>query len=251
MSKRVALTPLQSPVIILVRPQMAENIGMVARAMMNCTLSELRLVCPRENPTSAKAVSASSGAQAILEQAHVFNSLDEALADVQLVLATTARPRDMTKPVYHPEKGIKICAESVQKGIKTAILFGAERTGLENDELVGADGIIEIPLNPKHSSLNLSQAVLLIGYEWFRQMRDHDNTHLATGGSKPATKVELNAFLTHLEAALDARGYFHLPAKRERMQRNLRNIFARNNLTAAEIKTLHGVVIDLTKPVKK
>jgi len=251
MSKRVTLNLVQGPVVVLVRPQMAENIGMVARAMMNCTLSELRVVCPRESPVSAKAISASSGAQIILEQARVFNSLDEALADIQIVLATTARPRDMTKPVYHPEKGIKICAQSIQKRIKTAILFGAERTGLENDELVPADGIIEIPLNPKHSSLNLSQAVLLIGYEWFRQTWDHDNTHLATGGSGPATKVELNAFLTHLETALDERGYFHLPAKRERMQRNLRNIFTRNGLTSAEIKTLHGVVIDLTKPVKK
>ena len=240
-----------APVVILVRPQMAENIGMVARAMMNCTLSELRLVQPRESPVCDKALAASSGAQVILEQARVFDTLAAALADVRFVLATTARKRDMTKPVYHPEKAIALCAQKVQTGIKSAILFGAERTGLENEEVVPADGIIEIPLNPKHSSLNLSQAVLLVGYQWFRQTQDYDNTHLETGGSLPAKKAELDAFLAHLEAALDACGYFRLPAKRMRMQRNLRNIFTRAGLTGAEIKTLHGVVIDLMRGAKK
>lgn len=247
MSKRVSSPPTNGPIIILVRPQMAENIGMVARAMMNCTLSELRLVQPREKPTSAKAIAASSGAQEILEQATVYSSLAEAVADVHFVLATTARPRDMTKPVYHPEKAIELCQKQITGGNKVAILFGAERTGLENEELIMADGIVEIPLNPNHCSLNLSQAVLLVGYTWFRQTRDHDNTHLAMGGSRQATKKELDVFLSHLESVLDERGYFRLPAKKERMQRNLRNIFTRAGLTGAEIKTLHGVVIDLMK----
>lgn len=250
MSKKVQLIQHPGPVIILVRPQMAENIGMVARAMMNCALSELRLVHPRESATCAKAVAAASGAQEILEQAQVYNTLEEALADTHFVLATTARPRDMTKPVYHPEKAIDLCADYLQKGQKVAILFGAERTGLENEEVVPANGIVEIPLNPNHCSLNLSQAVLLVGYAWFRHTWDHDNTHLATGGSQPATKAALQAFLKHLEQALADRGYFRLAAKRERMQRNLRNIFTRQALTGAEIKTLHGVVDDLTRPKK-
>lgn len=245
MSKKVAFESSKGPCIILVRPQMAENIGMVARAMMNCALSELRIVKPKENPMCERAVAASSGAQEILEHAVVYETLEDAVADRQFVLATTARPRDMTKPVYHPEKAMTLCAEKGAQ--KTAVLFGAERTGLENDELIMADGIIEIPLNPKHCSLNLSQAVLLVGYTWFRLTADHDNTHLAMGGSEAASKVELEAFLTHLEKVLDQKGYFRLEAKRERMSRNLRNIFARNQLTSAEIKTLHGVVIDLAK----
>ena len=198
MSKKVVFEKMCAPAVILVRPQMAENIGMVARAMMNCCLSELRLVHPRESHLCAKAVSASSGAQEILEHATVYETLDEALADTEFVLATTARPRDMTKPVLHPEKAIELCSQKIGNNEKVAILFGAERTGLENSEVIMADGIIEIPLNPKHSSLNLSQAVLLVGYTWFRMNGDHDNSHLGTGGSKPATKEELNAFLKHL-----------------------------------------------------
>lgn len=241
----------QTPVIVLVRPQMAENIGMVARAMMNCGLYDLRIVRPRENPLSDKAVSASSGAACILEQAQIYKTLAEALNDIQFVLATTARPRGMTKPVYHPTRGIETIDQHMAKGHKCAILFGAERTGLENEELVIADGIIEIPLNPLHCSLNLSQAVLLVGYEWIKHTQHDDNSRYETGGSSLATKGETEAFLTHLETELDKRGYFRFPDKKERMQRNLRNIFTRNGLTVSEIKTLHGVINDLIRPVKK
>lgn len=250
MSKRVIFQKNIAPSIILVRPQMAENIGMVARAMMNCALSDLRLVCPRESHLSEKAISASSGAQIILEQAKVYPSLSEAMADIQFALATTARPRDMTKPVYHPEKAIHLLSDKILIQ-KTALLFGAERTGLENDELIMADGIIEIPLNPLHSSLNLSQAVLLMGYEWFKHQFNHDNSRFVSGGAEPATKQELEALFIHWEDALDKRGYFRFPDKRERMQRNLRNIFTRTGLTQAEVKTLHGVVCDLIRPEQK
>ena len=250
MSKKVAFERHCAPVIVLVRPQMAENIGMVARAMMNCCLSELRIVHPRESQLCAKAISASSGAQEILEHATVYDTRDEALADTQFVLATTARPRDMTKPVFHPEKAMALCADKIANQEKVAILFGAERTGLENDELIMADGIIEIPLNPKHSSLNLSQAVLLVGYTWFRMVADYDNSRVGMGGSKAATKIELDAFLKHLETELEQRGYFRLADKRERMSRNLRNIFTRAGLTAAEVKTLHGVIDDLKRVPK-
>lgn len=242
MSKHIPFEAAPGPVIILVRPQMAENVGMVARAMMNCMLSDLRLVAPRENHLSDKALAASSGAQEILTHAQVYDTLQDALADVQFVLATTARRRGMTKPVYHPEKGICLCADYIRQGARTALMFGAERTGLENDEIVSADGIIEIPLNPHHCSLNLAQAVLLTGYTWFRATQDYDNTHLETGGAVPADKREVATFLNRLQTVLDERGYFHFPDKRERMQFNLRNIFERNHLTHAEIKTLHGVL---------
>ena len=249
MSKCVPFESENGPVIILVRPQMAENMGMVARAMMNCALSELRVVRPRENPLSEKAVSASSGAQEILEHALVFDTLEDALADVQFVLATTARPRDMTKPVYHPREAMDLIRKKIGAGQKTAILFGAERTGLENEEIVPADGIIEIPLNPKHCSLNLSQAVLLTGYAWFQVSKDHDNTHFGTGRSQIATKKELEAFLSYLEGTLSGKGYFRWPEKKIRMSRNLRNIFTRDNLTSAEIQTLYGMVEALIKSV--
>ncbi len=235
------------PIIILVRPQMAENVGMVARAMMNCALTELRLVNPREDHLSAAAVSASSGAASVLEGAKVYPSLTEALADTHFVLATTARPREMTKPVYNPTPAMDLLQTHLTKGEKTAILFGAERTGLENDELVMADGIIEIPLNPLHCSLNLSQAVLLTGYEWFKKNHTKDNSHFETSGAAIANKGELDALLTHLETELEKRGYFRFSDKRERMSRNLRNIFARNQLTQSEIKTLHGVINDLVR----
>ena len=242
MSKQVPFQPETAPIIILVRPQLAENIGMVARAMMNCTLSELRLVHPRENHLSDKAIAASSGAQEILSHAVCYDTLEEAMADVHFALATTARRRDMTKPVYHPERAMELCQSALGKGERVAILFGAERTGLENDEVISSDGIIEIPLNPKHSSLNLSQAVLLMGYAWFRISHDYDNTHLGTGRSQIASKHEFELFWSYLEKTLDQKGYFRPANKRERMRRNLKNIFARDQLTSAEIKTLYGVI---------
>lgn len=235
-----------APAVILVRPQMAENIGMTARAMMNTGLCDLRLVAPREDYLSDAAVCAASGADGVLKTARVFDSLNDAIADIGCVLATTARRRGMTKPVFSPNAGIKHLNTQSANGVKTAVLFGAERTGLENKELVLADGIIEIPLNPRHCSLNLSQAVLLIGYEFYQNRHPFENTRLETNGAQTATKAELDTFLTGLENALNERGYFRFPSKEERMRRNLRNIFTRNNLTQSEIKTLYNVVRTLT-----
>lgn len=236
-----------SPIFILVRPQMAENVGMVARAMMNCSVYELRIVSPREDHLSDKAISASSGAADILQKATIFNTLSEAISDLNCVLATTARERGMNKPVFTPEPAVKVLQEKMIKGQKCGILFGAERTGLENHELIMADGIIEIPLNPLHSSLNLSQATLLVGYEWFKL--GNASTRVSNT-NPPATKAELDFFLNHLETELEKRGYFRFFDKKERMHRNLRNIFTRNNLTTSEIKTLHSVINDLTREVK-
>lgn len=241
-----------TPSVILVRPQLAENMGMVARAMMNCGLSDLRFVCPRDNHLNEKAVSAASGAQSVLEEATVYENLSDAIADKHFILATTARPRDMVKPVYTPAKAIEMLEEHRSKNLQTAILFGAERTGLENNELICANGIIEIPLNPRHSSLNLSQAVLLIGYEWFQKVFvKKDTSHFETGDSAIATKQEVDSFLLHLETELEKRGYFRFPDKKERMRHNLRNIFTRQLLSVSETKTLHGVVTDLIRPVSK
>lgn len=239
------------PVFVLVRPQLAENIGMVARAMMNCAIYDLRLVCPRENHLSDKAISASSGAAEILEKATVYKTLEEAIADMHFVLATTARPRGMTKDVFHPTLGMATMKEKLSQGQKCAVLFGAERTGLENHEIIASDGIIEIPLNPLHSSLNLSQAALLVGYEWLKTTQlGQDNSRNEMGGSHPATKSEVDNFLKHLENELELKGHFRFFDKKERMKRNLRNIFTRNALTSSEIKTLYGVINDLTRKEK-
>ena len=236
-----------APIIILVRPQLAENMGMVARAMMNCMISELRLVQPRDNHLSEKAISAASGAQTSLEEAKVFSSLESALEDIHFTLATSARKRDMTKPVLSPDDGINQLNKFSQSNHKCALLFGAERTGLENSEIVQANAIIEIPLNPNHTSLNLSQAVLLLGYEWLKQNKPVSNSRLETGSSTLATQSEINALFMHMEEELEQRGYFRFPDKKERMRHNLHNIFLRNNLTSSEVRTLHKIITDLTR----
>lgn len=238
----------QAPIVVLVRPQLSENMGMVARAMMNCGLDTLRLVCPRESHLSDKAISAASGAAEILEQASVYSTLDDALSDIQFVLATTARSREMVKPVYTPDFAQKELGSRIQNNQKCAVLFGPERTGLENTDLVMADGLINIPLNPKHTSLNLSQAVLLVGYEWYKGLT-HQTAFLETNGSEPASKEQLHYLLTHLETVLEQKNYFRLPDKEERMKRNLRDIFTRSDLTQSEIKTLYRVIDYLIKPV--
>lgn len=230
-----------APIIVLVRPQLAENMGMVARAMMNCALTQLRIVRPRESHLSEKAIAAASGAGSILEQAALFDSLPDALADTHFVLATTARTREMVKPVLTPDFAQKELFQKIQASQKCAVLFGPERTGLENDDLVMADGLINIPLNPKHTSLNLSQAVLLIGYEWYKGQTQQFH-RLETNASLIADKGELERFLQHLEQDLTTHGYFRFPDKEERMKRNLRDIFTRTPLTKSELKTLYGVL---------
>ncbi len=236
-----------APIIILARPQLAENMGMVARAIMNCSLSELRLINPRDNHLSEKAISASSGAQSILEEARVFETLEEAIGDIHYLLATSARKRDMTKEIFSPEDGVKKINSFSSQKMKTAFLFGAERTGLLNTEIVLANGIIEIPLNPLHASLNLSQAVLLLGYEWYKSQLKTSNSRLETGAASFATQEEYLALFSHLECELEKRGYFRFEDKKERMRHNLRNIFLRNHLTSPEIKTLHKIFTDLTR----
>ena len=244
--KKVISKAFPSPIIILVRPQLAENIGMVARAMMNCGLSSLRLVGPRESHLCTAAVSASSGASIILEQAEVFDDLTSALSDIRYVLSTTARVRDMTKPLLLPRSAVQRTAQKIACHENVAWVFGPERTGLENKDLKLSDACVQIPLNPAHSSLNLSQAVLIMGYLWWtRELKEA--SVLITGGAKAATKRELNLFLSKLDVWLEEVGYYAFPEKKERMQRNLHNIFERNNLTSSELKTLYNILNLLKK----
>lgn len=228
--------------IILVEPQLSENVGMAARAMMNCGLTSMRLVNPREDHLSQKAISASSNAEEILYNAKVFQTLDEAIEDVQFVLATTSRKRGQTKTIYSAEKAMQICAQNIQNNINSAVLFGPERTGLYNDDVCKADAIINIPLNPKHCSLNLSQAVLLIGYEFFKTQVEIKPEQFITNSSTPAQKEKLLLFLDFLEKELSQSKVYGNEEKKEKTIINLRNIFTRNSLTEQEINTLYGVV---------
>jgi tRNA/rRNA methyltransferase len=229
------------PAMVLVRPQLAQNVGAAARAMANFGLSELRLVAPREDHVGAAARAAAAGAVHVLEAARVFPSLAAAIADLTLVYATTARERGQAKPVEGPAEAAAALRREVAAGAPAGVVFGPERTGLENDEVALADGILTFPVDPAFASVNLAQAVLLVGYEWFK----------AAGAPLPfampqrwplAAKSELLAFFAHLEGELDAIGFFHPPGRRPVLVRNLRNVFHRLGLTVQDLRTLHGVV---------
>lgn len=233
------------PSIILIRPQLSENIGTAARAMMNCALTDLRLVGPREDWLSDRAIAAASGAEGILHNAQVFDTTEAAIADLQKVYATTGRNRFMVKPVVTPKQAALEIRNHHATGIKTAVMFGPERTGLENDDVALADIVITVPLNPEHFSLNLAQCVLLIGYEWFQAGDPAEPVSMTKGAAPPATKKDLVAFFEHLERELDDCGFYRVEEKRPGMVRNIRNMFERADLTLQEVRTLHGIVHEL------
>ena len=235
------------PVVILVEPQLGENIGAAARAMANFGLSRLRLVTPRQSWPNAKARVMAAGADRILEAAELYDSLEAAIADCSLVFATTARAHDQAKPVVGAGEAAALMAPRVATGETVAVAFGRERNGLENDEVALADHIITLPVNPAFASLNLAQAVVIVAYEWFK---------LVTGGklpfgmpekSAPARKQQLSAFFASLERELEKVEFFRPPDKRETMQINLRNIFTRMAPTQQDIQTLHGVIMAIVE----
>ncbi len=247
---------MSSPVIILVRPQLVENIGTAARAMLNCGLIQLRLVAPRDpwplaSPQKERITAAASGADAVLENARLFSTTAEAVADLHAVYATTARGRDMVKPVLTPRAAIAEMAQGRETGGKTGILFGPERTGLTNEDLICAGKIITIPANPGFSSFNLAQGVLVLAYEWLMSQSEAPRESLPLGKTRPASKEELFNFFGHLEDALDEGGFFTTPGMKPAMSQNLRNIFSRASLTEQEVRTLHGVVSSLAGAKKR
>ncbi len=235
----------QLPVFIMVKTQIAENIGATARAMMNCGIEELRLVAPRENHLSSKALSMAAGADDILRNAKIFPTLKDAVEDLNFVLATSARPRDMVYEVLNPEEAALKIHHCLHEKLQVGVLFGPERTGLLNDDLTFADAVIEIPANPLHSSLNVAQAVMVIGYEYCKNIPRGIKESLHMPASKPAEKHEIVALFEHLESELDNAGYFRIPEKRPRMVRNMRNIFSRAHLSLQEVNTLHGIINEL------
>ena len=245
------------PAVVLVEPQLGENIGAAARAMGNFGLADLHLVQPREAWPNDKAVAASAGADAIIERAEVHQRLEDAVAPFTRVYATTARFRDMTKPVMDPGMFARDAIERQAAGEKCAVLFGGERAGLKNEHLALADVLVTIPVNPAFASLNLAQAVLLMGYEWLKNCSDGTlgRSTEFDGPAKPglqmrapsATKEQLIGFYEHLEKELDKAGFLRPPEKRPNMVRNVRNLFARTNATEQEVRTLRGIVAALTR----
>jgi tRNA/rRNA methyltransferase len=235
------------PVVILVEPQMGENIGSAARAMANFGLSRLRLVKPREEWPNPQARKMASGADRVLDQAELFDSVEAAIADCTLVLATTARAHDQAKPVVDAAEAAKLMAAPVAAGETVAILFGRERIGLENDEVALADRIITLPVNPAFASLNLAQAVVIVAYEWFKHATSGALPFRMPERSPPASKQQLHAFFTMLEGELEKVEFFRPPDKRDTMQINLRNIFTRMQPTQQDIRTLHGVIMSIVE----
>ena len=240
-----AVTPPLGPAIILVRPQLAENMGTAARAMLNCGLTDLRIVAPKTSPLDERAFAAASGADRLLLAAKVVDTTAEAVADLNRVWCTTGRDRYMVKPVDTPRQAAAAMRGAVAQGNRCGVLFGPERTGLENDDVALADTVLTVPLNPDYCSLNLAQAVLLISYEWFQCDAAAELPAMTKGAEGAATKEKLLTFFTHLEKELDDCGFLRLPDKRPTMVRNIRNMFQRANLTGQEIQTLHGVVHEL------
>ncbi len=235
------------PIIILVEPQLGENIGMVARAMANFGLSELRLVNPRDGWPSEKAQAAASRADHVIDRAKVFEKLEAAIGDLNHVMATTARRRELLKPVLAPEKAAALARERIESGSKVGILFGRERWGLENHELALVDEIVTFPVNPAFASLNIAQAVLLVSYEWMRASFTDTQSIFAERVAQPAARESLIGLVEHMEAALDDANYFHPPEKRERMMTNLRSIFANSDLKEPEVHALRGMIAALER----
>ncbi|MEN8236083.1 MAG: RNA methyltransferase [Pseudomonadota bacterium] len=237
-----------TPVIILVKPQLGQNIGTAARAMYNGALTQLRLVQPKGGWPNIHAIKPAAGAHVILDNVQVFESTREAIADLNLVFGTTARIRDMNKYVLTPQKLAEKMQSLTQEGSRVGVLFGPERTGLDNEDMSLVDGLIHVPLNPDYSSLNLAQAVLLIAYEWFKIQHDTEPERLKKDDSPFATKEELLGFFEHLERELDASGFLRVLDKRPVMVRNIRNMFLRSAFTAQEVRTLRGIVSSLAHP---
>lgn len=236
------------PVIVLIDAQLGENIGTAVRAMRNCGLEELRLVNPRKGWLNEKTIAATAGADTILESASVYPEIAEAISDLHHVFAATVRHRDMEKPVLSPHEAVERMREADGRGERIGILFGPERAGLTNDDVALAEAIIEVPLNPAFASLNLAQAVLLLGYEWFQTALAANRRPPSSSreDTRPATQAELRGLFEHLEGELDACGFLRVREKRPGMVRNIRNIFTRAGLSDREVSTLRGIVTGLT-----
>ena len=234
------------PAVILVEPQLGENIGMAARAMLNCGLTDLRLVRPRDGWPSEPALSAAAGADRVIAGARLYDTTAAAIADLSLVFAATARERDMTLRIVTPRQAAAEMRAFERTGGRAGVMFGKEAKGLKNDDLALADASIVAPLNPAFRSLNLAQAVFMVGYEWFMAAAAAQPSELAMPKeTRTANKEELLGLFEHLERELDRSGFLHVKEKQPVMVRNLRNMLQRAGLTEQEVRTFRGVITSL------
>jgi tRNA/rRNA methyltransferase len=236
----------RAPAIVLVRPQLGENIGKAARAMLNFGLTDMRLVNPRDGWPNPSAGPAASGADTVLERARLFDSVQDAIADCSTVFASTVRRRDLVMPVLRPEEMAVRIAEAPER---SAILFGAERSGLETEEVALANAIVTVPINPDFGSLNLAQAVILLAYEWSK------TASLAIPTAKeleaPAPHGEVEGLIEQLDEALEQKGYFHPPSRTQATKNTLRTIFTKTGWSSREVKAVRGVLRALANPARR
>ncbi|HEX4801148.1 MAG TPA: RNA methyltransferase [Sphingomicrobium sp.] len=235
-----------APVIVLVRPQLGQNIGKAARAMLNFGLTEMRLVAPRDGWPNPDAGPSASGADVVLERAQVFDTAEQAIADCSQVFASTVRRRDLVMPVVRPEEMADQIASSPER---SAILFGAERSGLETEEVALANAIVTVPINPDFGSLNLAQAVILLAYEWSKR------SNLAMPTEKElepaAPHAELEGLIGQLNEELHGKGYFHPPSRTQATKNTLRTILTKTGWSSREVKAVRGIIRALVAPARQ
>jgi tRNA/rRNA methyltransferase len=236
-----------TPAIVLCEPQLGENIGTTARAMANFGLWDLRLVNPRDGWPNERAIAAASRADHVIDRVRVFDTLAEAVADLSLLYATTARRRDLQKPVLGPDEAARRLVAHIGAGGGAGLLFGRERWGLYNEEVAICDAIVTLPVEAAFASLNIAQAVLVVAYEWRRQSDAGALPFEASRAGEPATQAELHGLFDHLEETLDRTGFFTTPDKRPTMVNNLRAMLSRGQFTAQEVRTLRGVISSIDR----
>ena len=234
------------PAFVLIRPQMGENIGAAARGMWNFGLDRMRIIAPRDGWPNQKAVAMASGAGRLLDEAQIFDDTQGAIADCDYVYATTARPRGLTKLVLTPEAAMQDARKRVAEGQKVAVMFGPERSGMENDDIARANAIISVPVNPDFPSLNLAQCVLLTGYEWRREAVEVAASRVDAAGDW-AEQIEIEKLSDHYEQRLEEAGFFYPVHKAENMKVNLRNMWSRIPMTRADVQMLHGMMRQMVR----
>lgn len=235
------------PSFVLVRPQMGENIGAAARAMWNFGLDRMRLVAPRDGWPNRSAGKMAAGAGRLLDEALLCDDLAGAISDCHYVYATTARRRDLTTPVFSPEAAMQDAARRIGEGQKVAVLFGPERTGLENDDIIQASATITVPVNPEFSSLNLAQCVLLTSYEWRRAEDAVPPLQVHLHNTEWATQTEIDALATHYDQRMQEAGLFFPEHKAESMRQTMRSLWSRMPLTQADTRLLHGIMRQMVR----
>lgn len=245
--ERMTDKTLPQPTMLLVRPQMGENIGAAARAMWNFGLDRMSIVAPRDGWPNPKAVAMASGAGRLLDEARLFDTTVDALADTNFVMATTARVRDLTKPIFSPEHAMAEAARRIAEGQNVAVMFGPERAGLENEDIARANAIISVPVNPKFASLNLAQCVLLISYELQRHKTAIVSERVDMAKSEWANGNEIEKLAEHFEQRLETAGFFFPETKAAGMKVNLRNLWSRMPFTKADVQILHGIMRQMVR----